>query len=725
MQQSKTTLTIDILPCSTLPIGKDVFTYLCNPAEPPAIGQICIVPFGKQEILGICVSAPKPPTSDMPLKVIKEILPLPVLTTETISFIDKFADYNMMKRGTALKMMIALATKSLPTHAVLYQLMPDIDAIIKEKSIKLTKMREKFIDEAQNLPPLPLKTLSAETGVSVASIKKMRELAMVHCITQQQKIALPAYDYQPPDFSNEQQKVKQAMQPLLDEAKTILLDGETGSGKTLLYFDAAAKTLQQNRQVLILLPEIILTRQFVASFEKYFGIKPLLWHSSQSEATRKKIWQHAINGTPVCVMGARSALLLPFQNLGLIIVDEEHDSSYKQSEGNIYHARDMAVLRAKITNIPLILASATPSLESMVNADKARYHRLILKQRYGGVAMPDIHLIDVRKEKYEKGKFISGEIIKHLQITLDEKQQAILYLNRRGFAPLLLCRSCGYRFMCHSCDAWLVAHYHINRLQCHHCGYQAPLAEQCPDCQSDDLLPCGPGIERIADEVHATFPDARLALMSSDHIKQREQGEELINAMQQGEIDILIGTQILTKGFHFANLSFVGVIDADLSLSGGDLRAGEHTYQLLHQVMGRAGREQHGTVMLQTTNPEHILFQSLASGKRDEFYQSEKAFRAQGNWPPFGRMAMILLKGNNQEKLYEFAKNLKQNLPKADKIAVLGPALAPLARVNNQWQIRFLLRTHRNFLLQQFINDWLARVKKTNAIHLKIDIDPL
>ena len=718
-------LTIDILPCSTLPTGIDVFTYLCNPDAPPVIGQICIVPFGKQEILGVIVGAPKLPTSDMRLKPIKEILPLPPLTQATLDFIDKFADYNMIKRGTVLKMMIALATKALPTHETHYQLMPDIESIITEKSLKLTAMRQKFITEAKNLPPLPLKTLHTETAVSVASIKKMQEIGMIKTITQQQKITLPDYNYQPPDFSNEQQKVKQAMQPLLDDGTAILLDGETGSGKTLLYFDAVAKILQQGKQVLILLPEIILTRQFVALFETYFGIAPLLWHSSQSEATRKQIWQHAIHGTPVCVMGARSALLLPFQNLGLIIVDEEHDSSYKQSEGNIYHARDMAVLRAKLNHIPIVLASATPSLESMVNADKGRYHRLMLKQRYGGFAMPDIHLIDVRKEKYERGKFISAEIIKHLQMVLDEKQQAILYLNRRGFAPLLLCRSCGYRFMCQSCDAWLVAHYHINKLQCHHCGFQTPLADKCPDCESDDLLPCGPGIERIADEVNTIFPDANVALMSSDHIKQREHGEQLITAMQQSEIDILIGTQILTKGFHFANLSFVGVIDADLSLAGGDLRAGEHTYQLLHQVMGRAGREQHGTVMLQTTNPEHILFQSLASGKRDEFYQSEKEFRKQGNWPPFGRMAMIILKGNHQEKLYEFAKSLKQNLPQANHIAVLGPALAPLARVNNQWQIRFLLRTHRNFLLQQFINDWLARVKKPSAIHLKIDIDPL
>ncbi len=718
-------LTIDILPCSTLPTGIDVFTYLCNPNAPPAIGQICIVPFGKQEILGICLSKAKPPISDMRLKPIKEILPLPPLTKATLDFIDKFADYNMIKRGTVLKMMIALATKALPTHETQYQLMPDIESIITEKLIKLTAMRAKFITEAKFLPPLPLKTLHTETGVSVASIKKMQALGMIKSITQQQKISAPIYHYQPPDFSNEQQKVKQAMQPLLADATTILLDGETGSGKTLLYFDAVAKILQQGKQVLILLPEIILTRQFVALFETYFGIAPLLWHSSQSEATRKHIWQHAIHGTAFCVMGARSALLLPFQNLGLIIVDEEHDSSYKQSEGNIYHARDMAVLRAKLTHIPIMLASATPSLESIVNADKNRYHRLMLKQRYGGFAMPDIHLIDVRKEKYERGKFISAQIIKHLQMVLDEKQQAILYLNRRGFAPLLLCRSCGYRFMCQSCDAWLVAHYHISKLQCHHCGFQTPLAEECPDCQSDDLLPCGPGIERIADEVQTIFPDANVALMSSDHIKQREQGEQLITAMQQGEIDILIGTQILTKGFHFANLSFVGVIDADLSLAGGDLRAGEHTYQLLHQVMGRAGREQNGTVMLQTTNPEHILFQSLASGKRDEFYQSEKTFRKQGNWPPFGRMAMLILKGNHQEKLHEFAKSLKQNLPQANNIAVLGPALAPLARVNNQWQIRFLLRTHRNFLLQQFINDWLARVKKPSAIHLKIDIDPL
>ncbi len=719
-------LTIQILPCQSLHLEWQAsqFTYLCD-ADAPKIGQICLVPFGRNDLLGICVSHAKPVEAKpkFTLKPIKEILSLPALLHTHIDFIKKFSDYNMISPGAVLKMMIAPATNATQNYETFYQLQVKHD----DSSIKMTKLRQNFIEQAKNLPPLPLKLLAEETRVSANSIKKMVELKMVTTITQKENlnIALPDIHHNPPILSDEQQIAWHRMQQHLTENEVILLDGETGSGKTALYFEAVAKTLEAGKQVLILLPEIALTRQFVHHFKARFGQPPLLWHSAQTPAQKRAIWKKAIHKAPCCFMGARSGLLLPFKNLGLIIIDEEHDSSYKQHEGHIYHARDMAVLRAKIDNISIILASATPSLETIVNTEKGRYQKVRLQHRYGGATMPDVQLIDLRKQIHQKGKFISTPIIEQLSKGLNEKKQSILFLNRRGFAPLLLCRSCGYRFMCDYCDAWLVEHRKTNHLECHHCGHKANLPTTCPHCSGDDLLPCGPGIERIAEETRELFPDANIQLMSSDHIKKQNETEKLITAMQHGEIDILIGTQILTKGYHFSNLSFVGVIDADLSLAGGDLRAGERTYQLLYQVMGRAGREQHGTVMLQTTHPEHILFQSLTHYDRDAFYDAEKKIRMQDEWPPFGRMAMLILKAKNQENLTLFANQLKKSLPKANNITVLGPALAPLARVNNQWQIRFLLRCKRNFQLQQFIADWIKKVKKPSNISLKIDIDPL
>ena len=578
---------------------------------------------------------------------------------------------------------------------------------------------------AQKLPSLPLAELAAQTGASPTAIKKMLALGLVksHSVKNQPARQMIDLDFSPPTLSDEQQMAWQQMQVGLAGQQTILLDGQTGSGKTALYLEAVAHILKQQQQVLILLPEIALTTQIIQHFAKRFGCQPLLWHSAQTEAQKRSIWQTALAGEACCVMGARSSLLLPFRNLGLIVVDEEHDTSYKQTEGVIYHARDMAVLRASLQNMPIILASATPSLESMVNAEKNRYQHIILKNRYGGVKLPKVSLVDLRKTSIAKNHFISTPIIEQLQQLLARKEQAILFLNRRGFAPLLLCRACGYRFMCEACDAWLVAHHQLNRLECHHCGHKQNLPELCPECASDDLLPCGPGIERIAAEAQELFPDATIQLMSSDSGSQGS--KKLVDAMQNRQIDILIGTQILSKGYHFSHLSFVGVIDADLSLAGGDLRAGERTYQMLYQVMGRAGREIDGQIILQTTHPEHILFQSLAQYDRDAFYQAEKNLRLQGQWPPYGRMAMVILQSKQQDKLQDFAKQLKRTIPPAKDITILGPALAPLARVNYHWQMRFLLRTHRNFRLQDFMRDWLSKTTKPNHIQLKIDIDPL
>ncbi len=723
----------------------NTFHYLCDDFYHNSelrvqlrLGQLCLVPFGQKKILGCIVAEPKkivtPPKFQ--LKSIEILLPFAPLSTQNLQFIKKFADYNMIAWGSVLKMMVSSAI--LPKGKIrklkqekYYQLQMKAEEI-EMLPLKMSSLRMRAFTKAENLPPLPLAKLAEASGVSMAVIKKMAMAGIFRVIHKEKNSnlpELPEIHYNPVKFNDSQSLVWQDLENHLKNTEITLLDGETGSGKTALYLQAVAEILQQGKQTLILLPEITLTRQFVIHFQARFRHLPLLWHSSQSDSMRFEIWRAALSGKPYSFIGARSSLLLPFKNLGLIVIDEEHDSSYKQSEGNIYHARDMAILQAKINKIPAILASATPSLESQVNVEKNRYQYVRLHHRYGGVSLPEVRLIDLRKDLPPRGKFLSQPLCEALDKNLLEKKQSILFLNRRGFAPLLLCRACGYRFICRYCDAWLVAHQKFPRLQCHYCGEKEILPKQCPQCTQDDLLPYGPGIERIETEIEELFPHAKVALMSSDTMVDATVTVKLISQMQNFEIDILIGTQILTKGYHFPNLTFVGVVDADLSLAGGDLRAGERTYQLLHQVMGRAGREIAGHVMLQTTHPEHILFQALKNHDREGFYQAEKQIRMYGNWPPYGRMAILLLQAQNQERLHDYARILKKNIPNDVEnifgIKILGPATPPLARLKNKWQIRFLIRTPRNFKLQKFIQDWTEKTKIPSGIGLKIDIDPL
>ena len=723
--------TVEILLSQTL---DDSFTYLCDEQDIAdnklLIGQLCIVPFRNKEIAGIIVALPQLLT-EMPkfkLKRIKKILPFEPLTPENLKFINQFAAYNMIARGAVLKMMISNATMFQERYQSCYQLQMNIDEIARQ-NIKLTKARIQLLERAKNLAPLPCKILAEQTGVSENIIKKMADSGIFSII--QQKILpdlpeLPELNFQKMTLSAPQQTAWDSISKNLNQTKPILLDGETGSGKTVLYFEAVAQILRQNRQALILLPEIILTQQFVQYFQDRFKNLPLLWHSAQSPKKRAEIWQAALIGKPYCFIGARSSLLLPFQNLGLIVVDEEHDSSYKQYENHVYHARDMAVLRAKISQIPIILASATSSLESQINMEKNRYQHVHLENRYRDVKLADVTLVDLRREKLQAGKFLATPLIENLAKNLQAGKQSILFLNRRGFAPLLLCQNCGFRFICPDCEASMVVHQKASHLACHHCGFKVNIPTKCKKCgEEEGLMLYGPGIERIEAEVKTLFPEARTAMMASDYIKNAEQAAEIITAMKEGKIDILIGTQILTKGYHFPNLTFVGVVDADLSLAGGDLRAGERTYQLLHQVMGRAGREIQGHAMLQTMYPDHILFQALQTQDRESFYEAEKKIRKQGNWPPYGRMAMVLLSAKNQNLLNDYAKTLKRHHQKIDGVTILGPAAPQIAKLKGKWQVNFLIKTPRNFNLQKFLRDWLSEMPRPSSVAMKIDIDPL
>jgi primosomal protein N' (replication factor Y) len=505
-----------------------------------------------------------------------------------------------------------------------------------------------------------------------------------------------------------------------------LLDGVTGSGKTEVYLEAIAAALRRGRQVLVLLPEIALSAQWLERFERRFGAAPALWHSDLTPRTRRLTWQAVAAGEVTVVVGARSALFLPFPDLGLIIVDEEHEAAFKQEEGVIYHARDMAVVRAQLAKAPAVLVSATPSLETLVNVERGRYGRIRLPERHGGARLPALAAIDLRRSPPERGRFLSPPLLEVLAETLERGEQAMLFLNRRGYAPLTLCRACGHRLQCPNCSAWLVEHRASRTLQCHHCGHTTPLLQACPACKVEaTLAPIGPGVERIVEEAASCFPEARLLTMASDTLTGPDAATEAARAITAREVDLLIGTQIVAKGWHFPHLTLVGVVDADLGLTGGDLRAGERTFQLLHQVAGRAGRaEAPGQVLIQTFAPEHPVMQALVLGDLDAFMASEADVRRPGGWPPFGRLAAIIVSAGEAEAADHAAHALGRAAPSGKGITVLGPAPAPLSLLRGRHRRRLLLKTARGVAPQDLLRTWLGRVKLPRKVEVRVDIDP-
>ncbi len=526
------------------------------------------------------------------------------------------------------------------------------------------------------------------------------------------------------ELSKEQKNAADFIQKAQNKFQPFLLDGVTGSGKTEVYLSVIENILKQNGQALVLLPEIALTTQWLERFEKRFGVLPHLWHSGVTQKHKRESWQQIVKGEAGVVVGARSALFLPFPNLKAIIVDEEHDASYKQEEQVLYHARDMAVVRAQQLNIPIVLASATPSLETLVNAQKGRYQHLILEDRFAGAQLPSVSIVDMRQQK--KGFWLSEPLYKGIIERLKLGEQTLLFLNRRGYAPLTLCRTCGHRFMCPGCDAWLVQHKNAYQLRCHHCGFYKEIPKECPECHNTDALtPCGPGVERIHEEVIARFPEARVLLAASDVISTPKEMKQMIEQIADHKVDIVIGTQMLAKGHHFPLLTLVGVVDADLGLNGSDLRAGEKTYQLLHQVSGRAGREKReGEVMLQTFNPDHAIMQALKDHNREEFYEYEIQERQLHEMPPFGRLAAVVLSGLDEVQVQEMARQLGKLAPIVPGIRVLGPVPAPIARVRSRFRWRFLIKADRTMRLQSYLKDWLDRTKISQSIRVSVDIDP-
>ncbi len=506
-----------------------------------------------------------------------------------------------------------------------------------------------------------------------------------------------------------------------------LLDGVTGSGKTEVYFDALADAMKEGGQVLVMLPEIALSVQWLERFAKRFGCKPHVWHSGLPAGQRKHTWRAIVQGEAKVVVGARSALFLPFRDLRAIVADEEHDASYKQEDGVIYHARDMAVARASMEKIPVILVSATPSVETLWNAAKGKYHHVELRERHAGATFAEAKAIDMRKVQLDKGAFISAPLREALAENLGRGQQSMLFLNRRGYAPLLLCRACGYRFQCPHCTAWLVLHRSNPRLQCHHCGAITPIPHHCPECAKEGTFhPCGPGVERVAEEVKAFLPEAELSVLTSDAIESFDALQERIAAMEEGKTDIMIGTQIVAKGHHFANLTLVGIVDADLGLTGGDLRSSERTYQLLHQLSGRAGREKSapGVVMIQTFLPTHPVMQALLSGDRDAFMEQELEARKLSHMPPFTRLVAIIIEGEHEEQAMAHARDMVLSAPRITGLEVLGPAPAPLSLLRGRHRYRILVKAERSLHIQKLLGEWMAGMKHPSSLRIKIDIDP-
>ncbi len=590
----------------------------------------------------------------------------------------------------------------------------------------------KPIMEALPLPPLPQKTVqfinwvAGYTMNASGAVLKMALHPEIEKVSKKPCVFLPPNpDFSVIDFSEAQQKaVKKLL--ALKGFQVALLDGVTGSGKTEVYFEAVANALNAGKQVLVLLPEIILTTAWLTRFEKRFGVMPALWHSSITPKTRRDTWEAVRSGQAKVVVGARSALFLPFQDLGLIVVDEEHDASFKQEEGVLYNARDMAIVRASQAPCPIILASATPSLETYSNAQDGRYFHIHLPERFAGANLPEIELVDMRQKEKGPIKFISKRLQEALQIKMALKEQSLLFINRRGYAPLVLCRACGARLQCPHCSAWLTEHRQAGVVQCHHCGYTKKIPTECPCChEKDTMVSCGPGVERVAEEVLSLIPEARVAQITSDTLSTPQEFNLLLERIHAGDIDILIGTQMLAKGHHFANLTLVGVIDADMGLAGGDLRAGERTFQLLNQVMGRAGREaKQGLALLQTYAPDNLILKALQENNRDTFLAEEIMARQLLKMPPYGKLVGLIISAKNNQLAYQTAKNIVQKAPFMDGLDVLGPVVAPIAKLRDKHRYRLLVKADKNMKIQNLLQKWLNQVKIHPSVDVRIDIDP-
>ena len=715
---------VDVL----VPVALDrAYSYRVPDGLDLAPGDVVSVPLGPRDVLAVvwADNANPDPRLHNRLKDVGEKLDVPPLKPELRGLIDWVADYTLSPRGMVLRMALRMGEHLGPERARMGV------RLVGAPPPRMTPARRRLIAVLSDGLLHAKSDAAREAGVSAGVIDGLVDegTLAVEAMPRERAAEPPDPSFAAPDFSPEQQAAADAMREIAATSgfHVALLDGVTGSGKTEVYFEAVAEIVRRGKQALILMPEIALTGQFLDRFAARFGVRPIEWHSELTPRIRARNWAAVAGGEAQVVVGARSALFLPYADLGLIVVDEEHDQAYKQDDGVHYHARDMAVVRGHIAKIPVVLSSATPSVESEVNARKGRYRRIALPSRFGGQHMPHIEAIDLRREGPPRGRFISPRLAEEMSIAVERREQALLFLNRRGYAPLTLCRACGHRFSCNICDAWLVDHRFRQRLVCHHCGFSMPRPPQCPQCgAADSLVAIGPGVERLQEEAAALFPGARTLVLSSDLITDIETMRSELNEIAEGRVDIIIGTQLVAKGHNFPRLNLVGVVDADLGLGNGDPRAAERTFQLLNQVIGRAGREQgRGVGFLQTHQPEHPVMKALVASDREAFYDSEIAARERALYPPFGRLASLIVSGGDRPTAEGFARRLAALAPRDERVQVLGPAEAPLAVIKGRYRFRLLVKSARAFDLSAYMRDWLAAAPKPKgSLKLEVDIDP-
>ncbi len=689
-------------------------------------GQLVIAPLGPRQVLGIVWEPERlggDEVAESKLRQILEVLPVPPLSAPLRRLIEWCADYYVAPINAVARMalgsMAALRGGGTTTEYRLSGVEPK----------RLTPQRAAAMD-ALHGEQASIRELAEYASVSEGVLRGMVGAGMLEPVTVDLDRPYPKAqpEHAVPQLSEAQQAAADEFVAAVraHRFKPFLLDGVTGSGKTECYFEAVAEAIRENRQVLILLPEIALTENFLRRFEARFGVPPILWHSSLKQSERRRAWRAIVSGDAQVVVGARSALFMPYRQLGLIVVDEAHEVSFKQDDGVRYNARDVAVIRARFEAIPVILASATPALESLQLAEAGVYTKIDLPSRFGGATLPTVSIVDLRKEVPERGRWLAPRLVDEMRERLERGEQSLLFLNRRGYAPLTLCRHCGYRFQCPNCSAWLVEHRLSRRLACHHCGHEVPPPDACPECQTPDcLVACGPGVERIADEVAEVLPDARVAVVTSDTLNSPEKISEFVAAAEEKLIDVIVGTQIVTKGYHFPELTLVGVVDADLGLEGGDLRAGERTYQQVAQVAGRAGRgAKPGEVMIQTRHPAAAVIAALAANDRDAFYAAEAEARRDAGAPPFGRWAAIIVSSEDEAEARDAARAIGGSAPNLPDVLILGPAPAPMALLRGRYRYRLLINARRSAQVQDIIRQWLGALRFPAGVRIGVDIDP-
>jgi len=689
-------------------------------------GSIVVAPLGPRQMTGVVWEPDRLETEevgDNRLRPLLQAYDLPPLAEKLRRLIEWTADYYLAPIASVLRMALA-SSSALDGARTVTEYRPT--GLVPDR---LTPQRAQALERIGDRQGL-VRELATAADVSDGVIRGLVKAGAIEAVVVAIDDPFPAPDpdFAPPRLEDAQGEAARELVGAVraSDFAPFLLDGVTGSGKTEVYFEAVAEALRAGRQTLVLLPEIALTEPFLKRFAARFGCEPVAWHSGLRQSQRRRAWRGIATGDAKVVVGARSSLFLPYRNLGLIVVDEAHETSFKQEDGVQYHARDVAVMRAKLEQVPVILASATPAIESRQMAEIGVYKEIKLPDRYGAAEMPDIAAIDLIQDPPPRGRWLAPTLVRELEANLEAGEQSLLFLNRRGYAPLTLCRACGHRFQCPNCTAWMVEHRLVHRLACHHCGHMMPPPKACPECNEEDsLVPCGPGVERIADEVAALFPDARTAIVTSDTIWSPAKAAEFVGRMEAGAIDIVIGTQLVTKGYHFPNLTLVGVVDADLGLSGGDLRAAERSFQQIMQVSGRAGRgEKPGRVLVQTHEPSAPVISALVSGDAEGFYEAETEARREAAMPPFGRLAGIIISSEDLNEAAEAARLIGRSAPKVENMAVFGPAPAPLAMLRGRHRQRLLVHAARSLDVQDVIREWLGKLEWPRGVRVAVDVDP-